>query len=45
MGHTAVAFDLPGQEGLVAGLRYALGIVDAALSDYDVRDPQDYPKT
>lgn len=37
----AAGFDLPGQEGYVAGMRYVLGIVDAALSDYDVRDPGD----
>ena len=37
----AVAFDQPGQEAYISGLRYALGIVDAALSDYDVRDPGD----
>jgi hypothetical protein len=24
------------------GLTYALGIIDAALSDYDVRDPEDF---
>jgi hypothetical protein len=34
-------FDHPGQEQRVAGMRYVLGIVDAALSDYDVRDPGD----
>jgi hypothetical protein len=37
----AVAFNQPGQGDLVAGMRYVLGIVDAALSDYDVRDPGD----
>lgn len=37
----AVAFDQPGQGERVAGMRYVLGIVDAALSDYDVRDPGD----
>ena len=37
----AVAFDQPGQEAFASGLRYALGIVDAALSDYDVREPGD----
>jgi hypothetical protein len=37
----AVAFDQPGQAECVAGIRYVLGIVDAALSDYDVRDPGD----
>jgi len=31
----AVAFDQPGQDERVAGMRYVLGIVDAALSDYD----------
>ena len=36
----AVAFDQPGQAERVAGMRYVLGIVDAALSDYDVRDPR-----
>jgi hypothetical protein len=35
----AVAFDQPGQAERVTGMRYVLGIVDAALSDYDVRDP------
>ena len=39
----AVAVDLPGQEGFASGMRYVLGIVDAALSDYDVRDPGDTP--
>lgn len=38
----AVAFDQPGQGERVAGMRYVLGIVDAALSDYDVRDPEDF---
>ncbi len=37
----AVAFDQPDQGDLVFGMRYVLGIVDAALSDYDVRDPGD----
>lgn len=37
----AVAFDQPGQAEMVSGLRYVIGIVDAALSDYDVRDPGD----
>lgn len=37
----AVAFDQPGQDERVVGMRYVLGIVDAALSDYDVRDPGD----
>ena len=37
----AVAFNQPGQDDRVAGMRYVLGIVDAALSDYDVRDPGD----
>ncbi len=37
----AVAFDQPGQGEMVSGLRYVKGIVDAALSDYDVRDPGD----
>ena len=37
----AVGFKQPGQDELVAGMRYVLGIVDAALSDYDVRDPGD----
>lgn len=37
----AVAFDYPGQEFLTSGMRYVLGIVDAALSDYDVREPGD----
>ena len=37
----AVAFDHPGQHERVAGMRYILGVVDAALSDYDVRDPVD----
>ena len=37
----AVAFDHPGQEFLTSGMRYVLGIVDAALSDYDVREPGD----
>jgi hypothetical protein len=37
----AVGFDQPGQDEYVSGVRYALGIVDAALSDYDVRDPGD----
>lgn len=32
----AVAFDQPGQKMMVDGMRYVLGIVDAALSDYDV---------
>lgn len=35
----AVAFDQPGQSERVAGMRYVLGIVDAALSDYDVSEP------
>jgi hypothetical protein len=35
----AVAFDQPDQAAMVAGMQYVLGIVDAALSDYDVRDP------
>lgn len=38
----AIAFDRPGQAEFSAGMRYVLGIVDAALSDYDVRDPGDY---
>jgi hypothetical protein len=37
----AVCFEQPGQDERVAGMRYVLGIVDAALSDYDVRDPSD----
>jgi hypothetical protein len=37
----AVAFDQPNQSDLVAGIRYVKGIVDAALSDYDVREPED----
>lgn len=37
----AVAFDQPGQAERVAGMRYVKGIVDAALSDYDVRDTGD----
>ncbi len=37
----AECFDHPGQENHVVGIRYVLGIVDAALSDYDVRDPGD----
>jgi hypothetical protein len=37
----AVGFDQPGQDEYVSGMRYVLGIVDAALSDYDVRDPGD----
>lgn len=41
----AVAVDLPGQEGFASGMRYVLGIVDAALSDYDVRDPGDIPRS
>jgi hypothetical protein len=40
----AVAFDQPGQAERVAGMRYVLGIVDAALSVYDVRDPGDAPE-
>lgn len=39
----AVAFEQPGQSEHVDGMRYCLGIVDAALSDYDVRDPGDSP--
>lgn len=35
----AVAFDQPRQTEMVAGLRYAIGIVDATLSDYDVSEP------
>ena len=35
----AIAFEQPGQDGMVAGMRYVLGIIDAALSDYDVRAP------
>jgi hypothetical protein len=38
----ARAFDQPGQDERVAGMRYVLGIVDAALSDFDVRDPGDF---
>jgi hypothetical protein len=34
----AVAFE---NEHAQVGVRYILGIVDAALSDYDVRDPGD----
>ena len=41
----AVAFDQPGQSERVAGMRYVSGIVDAALSDYDVRDPRDIKKS
>jgi hypothetical protein len=37
----AIAFDHEGQAHMVAGIRYAKYIVDAALSDYDVRDPGD----
>lgn len=37
----AAAFSHPGQEQMVGALRYVLGIVDAALSDYDVRDAED----
>jgi hypothetical protein len=29
------------QGAMVDGIRYVKGIVDAALSDYDVRDPVD----
>lgn len=36
----AIAFDQPGQGDMVDGIRYVKGIVDAALSDYDVREPQ-----
>jgi hypothetical protein len=34
----AVCFEQPGQDDRVEGMRYVLGIVDAALSDYDVSD-------
>jgi hypothetical protein len=37
----ARAFDDGGSEYAAVGARYVLGIVDAALSDYDVRDPGD----
>ena len=31
-------------EHTAMGVRYVLGIVDAALSDYDVRDPEDFAR-
>lgn len=41
----AISFEHPGQDGYVTGVRYVLGVIDAALSDYDVRDPGDVPGT
>ncbi len=35
------AFSKPGQEQWVDGAHYVQGVVDALLSDYDVRDPED----
>lgn len=41
IGRAAKAFDDGGSGDAAMGARYVLGIVDAALSDYDVRDPGD----
>lgn len=38
------AFDQPGQEGHVTGARHIQGVVDALLSDYDTRDPEDFAR-
>ena len=32
----------PNSADVASGLRHAIGVVEAALSDYDVRDPEDF---
>lgn len=36
-----VAFDQPGQDGFLAGIDYARGVLDTLLDDYDTREPGD----
>ena len=38
----AGGFITPASIDCASGLRHAIGVVDAALSDYDVRDPEDF---